>query len=343
MAIAARPIRAAIVGCGAISHTHAAAILRNPDVIQLVACANRGRERREAFASKYAVTGVYADYREMVRRQEPELVILATWPIQHEEQVLACIEEGVLGILCEKSLTVSGQSAVRMASAASTARTLLVEGFMYRHHPRTLRAIELLREGKIGRLLRVRAGFHFATADPTSWRKDPGRGGGVVFDATCYCVNALGAFIGILPERVSAEWTRTEDGLVESMYGTLRYPAGIMGQIESSQTCSYREPLELQGERGTIYLEHAWTPVHTSDVQLITGSIWSGSFSIEQIGAGASDPYEEQLLHICQCLRTGARPRFPVEESVRNLFVIDALMHSAETRSYVSPQVPYGL
>lgn len=338
----ARPIRAGLVGCGGISHAHAGPATRHPDVVRLAACTDVMPDRARAFAERYAIPAVYTDYREMLAREHLDLVILATWPNQHEEQVLSSIEAGVPGILCEKSLTLTGDSAARMAQAVHRAGTLLVEAFMWRHHPRTLKAQELLREGHIGKLVAVRAGFHSITDDPSNWRKRPECGGGVVFDLTCYCVNALGAFIGGLPERVAAEWVRREDGLIEALYATLRYADGLIAQIESSQTGAYRQPLELHGDRGTIYLEHAWTPGPTDDLEIVTGDIWAGDFAHQRIQAGAADPYELQLVHVCQCLRTGAQPRFAVDESVQNLSVIDGLLKSAETGAFVTPSFPEG-
>jgi D-xylose 1-dehydrogenase (NADP+, D-xylono-1,5-lactone-forming) len=331
------PLRAAIVGCGGISHAHGLAAARQPAALRLVACADIVPDRARAFAQRYALRAAYADYQEMLLREQPDLVILATWPNQHEEQVLACLQAGVPAILCEKSLALSAASAARMATAARQAGALLVEGFMWRHHPRTLLAQELLASGRIGNLVMVRAGFHFITADPANWRKRPELGGGVVFDATCYCVNALAAFIAGPPESVAAQWTRRKDGLTESLYATLRYPGGLIAQIESSQLAPYRQPLELRGDRGTLALEHAWTPGPTTDLEIVTGSIWDGSFARESVPAGAADPYECQLLHVCACLRSAARPRFTVEESVRNLAVIDALLRSAEGQCFAEP------
>ena len=216
-----RPVRAAIVGCGGIAHAHAGSAVLHPDKITLVACADVIEERARDFAAKYHIPSFQTDYLALLEREKPDLVFFATWPIQHEEQVLAAIERCVPAILCEKSLAMNAASATRMALRAKETRTVLVEGFMWRHLPRTLEVQRMIAEGRIGKLRKIRAGFHALSNDPDNWRRKKEYGGGVVFDFSCYCVNALGAFAGGLPGSVYAVWKCAADGLIEELYGLL--------------------------------------------------------------------------------------------------------------------------
>jgi hypothetical protein len=54
------------------------------------------------------------DYRAMLEREKVDLLIIATWPHQHEGHVLAAVEAGVPAILCEKSMTTTGTSTVNI-------------------------------------------------------------------------------------------------------------------------------------------------------------------------------------------------------------------------------------
>ena len=195
----------------------------------------------------------------------------------------------------------------------------------------------MIAEGKIGKLGSIRAGFHALSNDPDNWRRKKECGGGVVFDFSCYCVNALGAFASGLPSRVYAVWKRTSDGLIEELYGLLEYPNGVIAHLESSYDLSFRQPLELHGDKGTLYIEHAWTSGPAQHMEY-RGIDWYAE--PERIPVPPANPYEAQLLYLCECMRTGAVPRFTVEESVRNHAVIDALLESAETGCGVVPKLP---
>lgn len=349
-------VSVAIVGCGGISSRHGDAVVKHENSLELVACCDIDDDAATKFAETYDVSTTYADYRAMLDAETVDIVVLATWPNLHEEQVFECIDAGVPAVLCEKSLALDGDSAARMASAAETARVLLVEGFMYRHHPRILRTQEKVADGTIGSLRSLRAVFHWngANLSEHNWRQRPELGGGVVFDQSCYCVNAISAFTSSPPQQVAATCTRREDGLIQELYATLVYPGGVVAQIASSQTANYRQTFELHGTDGTLFLENAWSPGDRNRedirpapeeptkslgvIDLITGT-WAEDLTSERIAVEAANPYERQLVHVARCLQDKSMPRFSITESVRNHYVIDALLESAAEDRFVTPHV----
>jgi predicted dehydrogenase len=327
-------VRAGIVGCGANARSHGDAA-DGEERVRFVACCDIDPGAAADFAAEYGVDRTYTDHVEMVEAEDLDLVVLSTWPNLHEQQVLDCVDAGAPALLCEKSLATNAASAARMARAAAAAGAVLVEAFKHRHHPRTRRLQELVETGEVGDLSRIRAGFHGTIDDETNWRRDPERGGGVVYDFTCYCVNTLGAFTGAVPERVAAEWTRRDDGLVEELWGLLRYDDGLVAEVDSSQRTSGVQPLELHGDEALLSLDHAWN-AHQEDITVRADG------ETRTLATPAADPFEAQLRHVCECLRADETPRFTVEESVRNLAVVDAMLESAATNSVTTPDVPDG-
>ena len=77
-----------------------------------------------------------------------------------------------------------------LGPAVHAADRLLVEAWWYRWHPRTLRAIELIGAGAIGRVARVESEFSFDADLTGNFRLDAGRGGGALYDVGCYAVDA---------------------------------------------------------------------------------------------------------------------------------------------------------
>lgn len=323
-----------MIGCGGISGSHAQAIQAHPQAAVLVACADLALDKAQSLAQRSGGAAAYDDYRAMIAREEPELVIIATWPNLHEEQVIAAADLGVPMILCEKSLAMSAAAAKRMAEAARRAGAVLVEGFMGRHHPRTLELERLVRDGRIGALRKIRAGFQRPALGKPSWKSNP-KFGGVVFDFTCYCVNAVGQFTTGLPDRACAHLQRGDDGLFLQLDAMLHYPNGLVAFIESSYTRAFAQPLELHGETGILRLQNAWTGSGDSGIELEPDR---NPTVVEHLATPVADRAACQLLHLCQCLRTSAAPRFTIQESIRNHAVIDALLKSAETDQPVTPE-----
>ena len=82
-----KAIRLGMIGCGLISHAHGRAVATTPDDVRFIACANRTLERANDWAREYGCDNAYADYRDMVEKEELDGVVIATWPIDHREHI----------------------------------------------------------------------------------------------------------------------------------------------------------------------------------------------------------------------------------------------------------------
>jgi predicted dehydrogenase len=323
----------ALVGSGGIAAVHAKAIASQAQRATLVACADMFLPKAAELAAGFSARA-YDDYRAMISTERPDLVVVATWPNLHEEQVLESIRLGARAILCEKSMAMDAPSAARMAAAAKAAGCLLMEGFMGRHLPRTLQLKQWVDEGRIGRVGKIRAVFQRpALVGKVNWKHNPAYGG-VVFDFTCYGVNALGLFHHALPARVHAILRRREDGLNTEMQALLSYPDGVVGIVESSYYNAFQQVLELHGETGILRIQNAWIGTGEEGIELINGT------KVEVLATPAMNRAEAQLLHLCDCVQLGHAPRFTVDEAVRNHCVIDAMMESAQRGLAVEPRLP---
>jgi predicted dehydrogenase len=166
--VTARPWRAAIIGCGRKAatlddearcrinysippDTHAAAWLATPSVT-LVAAADPNESKRRLMQTRYRVPSVYADYREMLARERPDLVSIATRADLHAEATVAATQDGARGILCEKAMATSLRDADAMVDACRRTDCRLVINHTRRWHPTYERAAVLIRDGAIGDL-----------------------------------------------------------------------------------------------------------------------------------------------------------------------------------------------
>ena len=111
-------------------------------------------------------------------------------------------------VLCEKPLALSAADAARMADAATASGRLLMEAFMYRHHPSWVAVQELVAGGRIGRLQAVDSWFSYFLDDPANIRNVLEYGGGALYDIGCYSVSLSRLLFGAEPDEVSAAIVR---------------------------------------------------------------------------------------------------------------------------------------
>jgi predicted dehydrogenase len=339
-------IRIGIVGCGGISERHGDAAKACSEAAIVACCDVRG-EAAGAWARRYGCEAAYGDYRAMIREHDLDAVLLATWPVQHREQILGCLEAGARSILCEKSLALNATEAMEIWTAARESGALVVEAFMYRHHPAIERIEQLLASGAIGELDNVRAAFSLLDPEESSpddpardWRQRPECGGGVPWDLACYCVDACNRFAPGLPRTALALTAESERyRTVARLYGLLEYDGGAVGLVESSKRSDFDHELVLSGSHGRIRLPVAWRIEDEVDVQVSRSAGW-GRFETEAYRVPLVDPYRLQLERFAAAVR-GTEPPLPnLAGSVVDAFTLDALLTSAAERTAVSVEVP---
>ena len=283
----------------------------------------------------------------MVREHDLDGVLVATWPNLHLEQVLGCLEAGIRNILCEKSLALSGAEALEIWTAATEAEALVVEGYMYRHHPAIRTIDELLARDQIGPLDSVSAAFDMFDPEDDSpddpgrdWRQQPERAGGVPYDLACYCVDACNRFAGEVPRQVRAvSGTSDRYGTVDRLYGLIEYENGIVGIVRSSKRSDFDHELRLAGARGHVRLPVAWRIEGPIDVLVSRSTGW-GEFETTPYPVPATDPFRLQLEGFAAAVRAEAPPMPELAESVVSAFTLEALLTSAAERTVVPVESP---
>jgi len=144
--------RAAIFGLGSISRAHVRGYRapENATRLKVIAGADISKEARDRFTADSGIERTYADYRELLERERPDVLSICTWPPAHPEMVEAAAAARVRGIVCEKPMAVDLGGCDRMLVAAERSGTVLVVGHQRRLQPKFARARALIEEGAIG-------------------------------------------------------------------------------------------------------------------------------------------------------------------------------------------------
>ncbi len=157
--MAQKVYRAAILGrTGQGDYGHGLDVVYNgmPEV-QVVAVADPDPTGRRQCAVRTRAAQEFADYRELLDRVKPELVSIGPrWIDCHRDMVVACAAAGVRGIYCEKPFARTLAEADEMLDACRKSSTFLAVAHQNRAVPYLDRVRRLVREGAIGKLMRVR-------------------------------------------------------------------------------------------------------------------------------------------------------------------------------------------
>ena len=295
-------MRAAVVGCGAISKNHIAAIEAAGQT--LCALCDIDREKAEALCLGVPV---YTEFSELLEKELPDCVHICTPHYLHAPMCAEALGRGV-NVLCEKPLAISFSQLEQVLAAEEASPAKLGVCLQNRYEPNFMALKELAAEG-----VTALAGSVFWNRDEAyyasgSWRgRWETEGGGAVINQALHTLDLL-QYLGGMPKYVTAATANhhlpgievedtaearleTEDGRVFSFFATTgcgaSFPAMVQMKTASGKSCmATTKVLTVSGD------------VHTQNASAMGKSVW---------GAG----HKALIADFYDCLQTGKR--FPID------------------------------
>ena len=320
-----QPLRIGVLGCARIARKRMIPAIVAADAAQLVAIASQRPGVAAECAAEASVPAAYDSYASLLADPAVEAVYIPASGDAHHSLTLAAAQAGK-HVLCEKPLATTVAQADEMAAACRRAGVILQEAFMWRHHPRTQRTLELIDVGAIGELRIINVSFSFPL-DPSDWRMRPERGGGAMWDLGCYGVDAARLFTGSEPRDIYARGHFAPTGVDLSMQAALRFPNDVLANIDCSFETLWRSRLELVGTQGRIEWASAfqhWDPT----IRLFRSSDWQAEPDV--IPCENLSQYECQVRSFTASVRAGALLA-PAEDGTANMRVLSQVYEQARS------------
>ena len=317
-----KPINIGLIGYGGIGRVHALAYRAIPfyyglpaDTVKIVGVATTRAASAQKAAQEIGCEFWTADYRELLAREDIDVVDVTTPNHVHAEIVIAAAQAGK-HIYCEKPLAMTVAEGQRMVAAAAQAGVKTQMTFNLRFFPAVARARQLIESGFLGNIFSFRGRYYrssYIAADkPLSWRlrKDVS-GGGALFDLGSHILDliyyllgdysAVQATVDTLIKARPVAAGASETALVDVDDIALmhvRMASGILGLIETSRMgtgFTNDLPVEIFGDKGAIRFnlaDPAWLEVYdVRDAESPLGGM-RGFRKIEAVGRypGAKSP-----------------------------------------------------
>lgn len=251
----------AMLGTGLIGHFYTMSLHGKRSRDRVVVVQGRDAAKTKAFADKWRIPRSTTRLEEAVGAKDVDLVVIGLPNHLHLEAVRAAAAAGK-GILCTKPLGRSAAEARQMLEVVEKAGVFhgYLEDLVYT--PKTLKALESVRKGSIGRVLWARSReAHPGPHSDWFWTKELS-GGGAIVDLGCHTIEIGRSFVGkdVRPLEVVC-WGATQVHPIEaedSAIGIVRYASGAVAQFEVAW--SFRGGMDLRdevsGTEGTIWLNH---------------------------------------------------------------------------------------
>ncbi len=260
------PSSSPLLRWGIVSTGHIAGVfargLRTAQAGRLVAVASRGQASAERFAAAHGIdpAHTHGDYAGLWADAEVEAVYVATPHPFHHDVVVAALAAGK-HVLCEKPIGMSLAQVDSMQAAAREHGRTLMEAWMYRCHPQTIKLVELIRAGTIGEVRHVQAAFSFnAPFDAAGRLWNKALGGGGILDVGGYPLSYARLLAGAATGAGFAEPTELRGvGIMHPEAGTdvrasavARFPGGMTAELSCGTDVGQQNVVRVYGSAGHI-------------------------------------------------------------------------------------------
>mgnify|MGYP001161132776 FL=1 len=219
--------------------THLQALANHPRV-ELVAGSSRDSGRRARFAARTGAE-TYADWRDFLKREDLNIVSIATYTPVHEEIAIACVEAGVRAIYCEKPVAPTVSAGERILAACAESGTLLVFNHQRRFTSVYRQLRDFIRDGGLGPLVSVNV----------QWGN--GRLGNVgthVFDAVHMLTGQYFASVSGTLDLAGKPDCRGSAFADPGGWGTIRLEGGAMVTVDAADYSKTPWDIRINGREG---------------------------------------------------------------------------------------------
>ena len=312
--------------------------MQRGELSEVVGIASRDRTKAELAARALGIPKAYGTHAEMLADPEIEAVYN---PLPNYLHVPVSIQAAEAGkhVLCEKPIGMGVADTLELMAVRDRTGVIIEEAFMISTHPQWVRVIDLVRSGRIGQLRYAVGSYGYQNLDPQNIRNIAAYGGGALMDIGCYLIKTSRMVFGGEPVRVAGTM------VYDRRFGTdvltsvvLEYPAGHCVFSCSTQSVA-SQSMQLMGTTGRIEIDIPFNaiPGERMRLQIDDGSdLRRSSVVVEEVEA--CDQYTIQGDLFSRAVRQAGAPPVPLEDSLRNMAVIEAVFRSAKTGRWEEPE-----
>ena len=310
-----KKLKTCIIGCGNIFPMHAVSVTRCPETELVAVCdvkEDRAKAKAEEFGCKY-----YLDYKEMIDKEQPDVVHLCLPHYLHPIVAIYCEERGI-NVLTEKPMSIELKDAKAMIDTAKAHNVTLGCIFQNRYNAGTVLVKDLLDRGELGKIKSAklavtwdRSDKYYTSSDwKGTWDKE---GGGVIIDQAIHTMDMLRYLVNEEIDFVDATIANRGHAIIDvedSAEGIIKYKSGLLTAFHAINYYSYDAPVEIEMDCEKALVKKLGEPVESREYRMKI----MGEEDFRSYGENVLKAFEQRAAE------AGIRAAKPSYEGVRLVF-----------------------
>ena len=330
-------LRFGVLGAAKIAREKVIPPMMRAERCAATALASRDAARAAEVAGRLGIGRSYGSYEELLA--DPEIDAIYN-PLPNHLHVPWTIKAAEAGkhVLCEKPIGLDAAECAQLIAARDRTGVVIQEAFMVRTHPQWLRARDIVRSGRIGELKAIHGHFSYHLVDPGNVRNVAEWGGGGLLDIGCYPIKTSRFVTGLEPARVAALIERDPATGIDRL-GTAILDYGLVQCcFQYATQLVPRQTMQFFGDKGRLVVEVPFNaPPDVPTILTLYEGPGLGDKVAETVEIAACDQYGIMGDAFAAAVQDGTPQPVPLEDSLANMKVIDAVFRAAANGSWERP------
>ena len=340
----------AVAGAGYIGQAHIQALQTSPSC-ELAGIVDPS-PAAQALA-KQARVPAYKSLNELLARNRPDGIVIATPNQMHVPQAMQCLAAKI-PVLLEKPIAPTVSEAESLVIAAEDAGIPVLIGHHRAHSPIMAKAREVIASGVLGQLVAVMGSALFLKPDQyfvdAPWRRE--LGAGPILLNLIHEVHNLRMLCGdVLSVQAIASHATRGFAVEDTVAINLRFANGALGTFLLSDTAASARSWEQTSQENKAYPcyddEDCYVLAGTNGSLAIPSMrlktyprpqdrSWWKPFEVGTVGMVREDPIKLQMEHFGAVVRVDAAPLVNARDGLQNLRITEAIVSASKSGSLLA-------
>lgn len=218
----------------------------------------------------------FSNYQDLIDCEEIDIIYITLPHSLHYEWIIKCLNKKKNTVV-EKPATINFEQILNIKKKCSSKKIFFAEAFMYRYHPQINKVIEIIKDKKIGNLLKMESYFGINLMEKQilfgikkkkkineqSRLFDKNLGGGAILDLGCY-PSSMSLLIASLKSKFKSVRLKEKNveiyktGVDVDSYAKLVFDNEFTSLIGTSFKKDLGKHTIIKGDTGEITIEDSW-------------------------------------------------------------------------------------
>ncbi|HUG85910.1 MAG TPA: Gfo/Idh/MocA family oxidoreductase [Euzebya sp.] len=310
--------------------------MQNSQRGRVTAIGSRDHQRARRVADELGIQRAHGSYEALLEDPEVDAVYNPLPNHLHVPWTIRAAEAGK-HVLCEKPIALSAAEAETLREVRDRTGVAIQEAFMVRTHPQWVAVRDSIADGELGQLRAIQGFFSYFNDDPTDIRNQAAIGGGGMLDIGCYPVTTSRFVTGTEPTRVAAIVDQDpETGIDRLGSALLDFPGVQASFMYSTQAFPYQR-MTFVGTSARVEVEIPFNAPTDQACRVLWYRDGRPVAPAQVTSIPVCDQYAVAADAFAASVLDGAPQPVPLEDSIRNMRVLDALLTSAGAGTWQTP------